>query len=101
VVRVALAVDLLGHPGELRVALPHVGLVGAAVEREARVALEVACLQCGVHRPDPELAVPDLGLGPGDARGAVAAERRDGHVLMGLEALAHAFGQLGRLVLEL
>ena len=49
--------ELDGHAGDLRVAVPVVGLVGAAVQREARVALQVARLHRLPHRADRQLAV--------------------------------------------
>ena len=89
--------DLLRHPGELGVALPAGRVVGAAVEGEARVAPQVERLARLPHRPDPEVALDQLGLGAGDARGAVAADGGERLVDVGVEARADGLRERRRL----
>ena len=70
------------------------------MQREARVALQVARLARLPHRADPQLAVEERGLGAGDARRAVAADRGERLVGVGVQALAHRCGELGGRRLE-
>ena len=57
------------------------------MQREARIALEVAGLPRLPHRADPQLALGERGLGAGDPRRAVPAHRRERLVAMGIEPL--------------
>src|SRR3712207_3632859 len=93
--RLALGVGyLLGAPGELCVAPPLRWVRRSAVQREARVALEVEGLQRAPHAPQPQFPLGEDYLGATDARGAVSPEGGEGLVHVGIKETAGQGGEL-------
>src|SRR4029077_11340071 len=92
--------DLLHNPGELRVAAPLWRVVGAAVEREARVAGQVGALPRPRHRTDPEVVLDEPDLDAADPRRAVGTHGRDRLVDVRVEHLTRNTYQLRRNVLD-
>jgi hypothetical protein len=60
--------DLLDPACHLRVISPVGRIVGAALESEARISLQVDRLQRHPHHAEPQLAVLELDLDPADPR---------------------------------
>jgi hypothetical protein len=65
------------------------------MQREARIAQQVARLERLAIRADPQLAVLDLRLDARDSRRAIGTDRRDRLVPVRVEPLGDTRGELG------